>query len=170
MAVVVKDGVLTAEQCDAVRALHRASAQRSSARVPGAPPSNRTRVDSRLPPDVLAALQAAFAEHVEVVHPVGHIYESRPGLDVSVAPHRDSAEQHNGRMSTHTLLVYATTTGTGGRTRLVVGPPVPVVAVEPVAGRVVLFPHTVVHSGDTLAPTDGPKVVVVIRARARARS
>jgi hypothetical protein len=120
-----------------------------------------------MPPDVLGALQAAFAEHVEVVHPVGHIYESVPGLDVSVAPHRDSPERHDGRMSTHTLLVYATTTGTGGHTRLVVGPRNAEMAVEPVAGRVVLFPHTVMHSGDTLAPTDGPKVVVVIRAQGR---
>jgi hypothetical protein len=165
MSVVVQDGVLTTAQCATLLELHRAG-RVSTTRTQG----GRVRVDCVMPADIAATLHAAFAAHIDTVHPVGHVYVTQPGADAAVPAHRDAPERHGSHMSTHTLLVYASTleSGTGGRTFLHVGPRGARQAVEPVAGRVVLFSHHIVHSAEAVAQgAAGPKVVVVIRARAR---
>lgn len=167
-----KDNVLSPAQCEAICALHAQGQHmyRGGRRVPAkiamtpVPAAGRVRVDLPLPEDIVETLRAAFAEeHVQVVFPVGHIYRSEynaeSNADTAVKPHLDAPERLcAGVVSTHTLLIYATTPGTGGRT-IVNGVPV-----DAIAGRVAMFSHKTLHSGEPLLPGDAPKVIVVARA------
>eukprot|EP00658_Telonema_sp_P-2_P040052 TRINITY_DN28657_c0_g1_i1.p1 TRINITY_DN28657_c0_g1~~TRINITY_DN28657_c0_g1_i1.p1 ORF type:complete len:617 (+),score=93.29 TRINITY_DN28657_c0_g1_i1:152-2002(+) len=81
-----------------------------------------------------------------------------------LAPHIDlSRQDHDGRRSTHTFLLYLTSVKTGGQTALleavnqelsdkVLG------VVQPRAGRLLVFPHVCPHEGRQVV--DVPKLVV----------
>jgi len=95
--------------------------------------------------------------HAQVLPHLRLVSYLRP--NTSLPPHVDLARtDHEGRNSTHTLILYLRDCNEGGETVLVrkINDPIHLKTVAPKRGRILFFPHNCPHKGDVVV--SAPKV------------